>query len=136
MNETESLLEEVINRKSVVKFAQLLNFLQDKWLYFYVIENNFNENNKNPVYIHTSDKDNPVHILTIKTEESNTGVLYTNKQKAIDSVESSCKIGQMKGVNALEMFTEIQDIDSIAIQGNCGNIQMNKAELMKLIKNA
>jgi len=136
MREIESLLEEVINSNSVEKFTKLLNYLLDKWLYFYIISNEINESIENVVYIFNIDKENPVNIPTIKTKDSNSGVLYTNKQKAIDSVEMPCKIGQMKGIKAFEMFSEIKEIDTITIQGNCGNIQMNKVELIKLLENA
>ncbi|MFW2372564.1 MAG: hypothetical protein ACN4GM_05530 [Gammaproteobacteria bacterium] len=135
MKEIESLLEEVINSNSVIKFNQLLQYLFNKWLYFFVIDSNINDNVKNVIYIHLADNENPINIPTIKTNDSNIGVLYTNKQKAIDSVEIPCKIGQLKGIKAFEMFSEIKEIDTIAIQGHCGNIQISKVEIMRLLKN-
>ena len=136
MKEIESLFEDVVNSNSVTKFTQLLELLLNKWLYFYVLDSNIKDNDKSIIYIHSVTNENPVNIPIIKSTESNSGVLYTNKKIAIDSVEMKCKIGQMKGKDAFQMFYEIKEIDSIAIQGNCGNIKMSKVELMKLLKNA
>jgi len=138
MKDLDILINDIIENNTEEKIGLLVSSSFGNWLYFYIMEEekHLKSNSENVVVIISVDKENPVNIPIIKNKNESVGVLYTSKEKAINSAEFKCRIGKMKGINALQMFSELNDINIICIQGSKGYVQIKKETIMKLIKNA
>lgn len=138
MKDLDSIINDIIVNNTDEKITHLVSCASENWLYFYIMEEekHLKSNSENVVEIISVDKENPVNIPIIKNTNESVGVLYTSKEKAINSIELKCKIGKMKGLKALQMFSELNGINIICIQGSKGYVQIKKETVVKLIKNA
>jgi hypothetical protein len=138
MKDLEIIINDIIESNAEDKIDLLVSSSFENWLYFYIMEEgkHLKSNSDNVVVILSIDKENPVNIPFIKNKNESIGVLYASKEKAINSVEFKCKLGKMKGLKALQMFSELNDINIISIQGNKGYVLIKKETILKLIKNA
>ena len=90
---------------------------------------------ENVVSIITTGKDNPISILLIKDSQGGLGVLYFTQELAVESAEFNCKVGKMKGRNALAMFKDLAGFDAVAIQStNEYNVRIPIPEIERVLE--
>jgi len=135
--EIEKLLKEIVESYDQRKVDILFESLLDQWLYFFFNEQNYKDTRPgkgNIEVVLLINKENPIDVPLIENENGKNGVLYTNLELAKKSAEFKCKIGKMKGKNALDLFYIIKGSDGVYIQGNYGNILAIKRDLKKFQK--
>lgn len=106
--------------------------LLDHWVYFYFHETNGKDTEPGKgnvdVVIFTG-KDNPINIPIVENELGRNGVIYTNSNLAVRLAKFDCKVGKMRGANAIEMFYATKDFGGLYIQADHGHIHLNKAKV-------
>jgi hypothetical protein len=132
--EAEEILDRLLREDDDKEIDYLLTVLKKCWVYFFYNEANVDtppgEGNIEKILF--IDKENPIIIPMIKNENGCNGVLYTSSDLAKRCAEFSCKIGKMKGQDAFKMFYGIREVDSVAIQGDCGHVTPSRKEFAKL----
>ena len=132
----DNLMKDIIDgeeNKIDIFFESIL----DCWLYFFFNEKNGKDTKPgkgNVEVVLFTGKDNPILVPLVENEKGRNAILYTNSELAQRSVEFNCKIGKMKGRNALKMFHELTNVDSVFIQGNYGYIHPTRKELANMVK--
>ena len=114
---TEKTLEIILETGKVTTLVSLCNFLKDKWVYFYVINDGSFINGAGIEEIVNISKERPINIPTVLENDLHNAVIYINKSTAINSLKPEYRLGQMKGEKAFSMFSEIETITGIILQG-------------------
>lgn len=130
------LFEEAVSENDSRKLEEFLELLMNEWVYFFLFEadgKNTPASSGNVERIISTGKDNPINIPAINDENGNNGVLYTNRELAVNSAEFTCKVGKMKGVKAFEMFLGVSSIDAVYVQSNNCNVHIPKNEIERLV---
>lgn len=133
----EKLFEEAVEEDNHEKLEEFIWHLMDHWVYFFMIESEGNEypvSSGNIVRTISVSKKNLARVPTIKTEDGIHGVLYTNRDLAINSAEFRCKVGKMKGVKAFQMFYGMPGIDAIYVQCNTCNVRLPREKINYFIE--
>ena len=78
-------------------------------------------------------KKNLARVPTIKTEDGIHGVLYTNRDLAINSAEFRCKVGKMKGESVSNVLWHA-GIDAIYVQCNTCNVRLPREKINYFIE--
>ena len=134
----ESLFEEAIKKDDFVKLEKSIKLVLDEWLYFFMWEKEGKDtpvSTENVVSVISVGKDNPISIPLIKDDQGGLGVLYFTQELAVKSAEFNCKVGKMKGRNALAMFKGMAGVDSVAIQStNEYHVRMPLQEIERVLK--
>ncbi len=132
----EILFKEIIEGDSSEISNQFFDAILDHWLYFYFHEKPGSDTKPgkgNVDVVLFTGKDNPITIPMVENELGCNGVAYTNSDLSLRSAEFECKVGKMRGVNALKMFYGIPSLDGIYIQGDYGHIHLNKEKIAELV---
>ena len=135
----DKVIEEIAEKYDQQKVDKLFSYLLNQWIYFFYLERDGEDAKPcqgNVEVILKVDKENPIDIPYVETDEGNFGVLYTNAKLSKKLAEFKCKIGKMKGKNAFSMFSGIEKLDGVCIQGNTAHIMPTKKQLAKWCKNA
>jgi len=134
----ESIFEEAIEKDDRDRLEKSIELVLNEWLYFFMWEKpgkNTPVSSKNIVSIITTGKDNPISIPLIKDSQGGLGVLYFTQELAVKSAEFNCKVGKMKGREALAMFKGLAGVDAVAIQStNEYNVRMPIPEIERVLK--
>jgi len=134
----ENLLAEIIDEYDQEKIDTLFSDISDEWIYFFFFETNDKDTppgKGNVTQIIYVDIDYPINIPMIENSEGCYGVIYTNRELAISFAEFQCKIGKLKGINAFELFLDIEKLDGVYIQGEAGNILPKREYLENYVAN-
>ena len=115
--DTEQALEIISETGKVNTLISLCNFLKDRWVYFYVIDDGSFVNGIGVEEIINISKERPVNIPTVLENDLHNAVIYINKSTAINSLKPEYRLGKMKGKKAFSMFSEIKSITGIILQG-------------------
>ncbi|MGO0309075.1 hypothetical protein ACTL6P_21240 [Endozoicomonas acroporae] len=114
--DTEQTLENITATNSISALRSLCQFLRDKWVYFYVIDDgSFVDGEGIEELVFT--KKRPVNIPSVYVNDLHNAVLYIHKSTAIDRIQPEYRIGQMKGDKAYKMFLGVKSITGMIIQG-------------------
>uniref|UniRef100_UPI0013D8B65B hypothetical protein n=1 Tax=Endozoicomonas acroporae TaxID=1701104 RepID=UPI0013D8B65B len=95
--DTEQTLEIISATNSVSTLRSLCQFLQDKWVYFYVIDDGSFVDGVGIEELVFTSKKRPVNIPTVYVNDLHNAVLYIHKSTAIERIKPEYRIGQMKG---------------------------------------
>ena len=130
----EKLIEDVIesDKNETLFFEVLL----DHWVYFYFHETNGKDTKpgkENVDVVIITDKDNPVNLPMVENELGRNGVIYTNSDLAVRLAEFDCKIGKMRGLNAIKMLYATRSFGGLYIQADYGHIYLNKTKVAEVI---
>lgn len=115
--DTEQTLEMISETNSASTLRSLCQFLQDKWVYFYVIDDGSFVDAEGIEELVFASKKRPVNIPTVYVNDLHNGVLYIHKATAIDRIQPEYRIGRMKGDKAYQMFLGEQSFTGMIIQG-------------------
>ena len=135
----EKLIESILKHDSFENESQLFDVLLDSWVYFYFHETNGNDttpgrdNVEAVIFIGT---DNPINLPMVDNGSGRNGVIYTNLELAIRLTSFNCKIGKMRGINAIKMHNEIKGFGGLYIQADYGQIHLNKAKVTEMLRGA
>ncbi len=116
--DTEQTLEIISATNSVSTLRSLCQFLQDKWVYFYVIDDGSFVDAVGIEELVFTSKKRPVNIPTVYVNDLHNAVLYIHKSTAIERIKPEYRIGQMKGDKAYKMFLGEESITGMIIQGH------------------
>lgn len=114
---TEQALEIISETGKVNTLISLCDFLKDKWVYFYVIDDDSFVNGIGIEEIVNTSKERPINIPTVIENDLHNAVIYINKSTAIKSLKPEYRLGKMKGEKAFSMFSELKTITGIILQG-------------------
>ena len=135
MVDIEKLLEEIIDDDVNERLDELLAAISDRWVYFFFNESgdaDTRPSHGNVEVVLFTTKDNPILVPLVENRRGCNGVIYTNLELAIRSAEFDCKIAKMRGRNAFRFFSDIQDLDSVYIQGDYGNVRPSNKQFSHL----
>jgi len=132
----EKLFEKVIESNDEDIVTDFFEALLDSWVYFYFHETGGKDTKPGKgnvdVVIFTG-KDNPINVPMVGDESGRNGVIYTNSDLALRMAEFDCKIGKMRGLNAIQMLSATIDFGGLYIQGDYGQIHLNKTKVAEVI---
>ena len=114
---TEKTLEIISESGQVSALISLCDYLKDKWIYFYVIDDGSFINGVGIEEIVNTSKTRPINIPTVLENDLHNAVIYLNKSTAINSLKPEYRLGKMKGEKAFSMLTEIKTITGLILQG-------------------
>ena len=115
--DTEKALAVISETASTTTLRSLCEFLRDKWVYCYVIDDgDFVEGLGVKEMVFTS-RDRPINIPTVNENGLHNAVLYIHESTAIKRIKPEYRVGQMKGDKAYKMFLGVKSITGMIIQG-------------------
>jgi hypothetical protein len=130
----EKLIEDVI--ESDKNEAEFFDMLLENWVYFYFHETNGRDtkpSKENVDVVIFTGKDNPINLPMVENELGRNGVIYTNSDLALRVAEFSCKVGKMRGLNAIKMLYATKDFGGLYIQAEYGHIYLNKKKVTEVM---
>jgi hypothetical protein len=130
----EKLIEDVIesDKNETLFFEVLL----EHWVYFYFHETNGKDTKpgkENVDVVIFTGKDNTVNLPMVENELGRNGVIYTNSDLAVRLAEFGCKVGKMRGLNAIKMLSATKDFGGLYIQADYGHIHLNKTKVAEVM---
>ena len=132
----EKLIGNIVDSDSNQVEDYFFEVLSEHWVYFYFNEASGNDTkpgNGNVDVVVFPGKDNPINLPMVENELGQNGVIYTSLDLALRLSKIECKIGKMKGKNALKMLYELEGFGGLYIQADSGFIYLNKAQLAKVV---
>ena len=131
----EKLMEEVIDGNDDELLESFYEALLDHWVYFHFnehLDRDTKPGQGNVEVVLFVDRDNPIHLPLVENEHGLHGVVFTNSDLAIHLAEFNCKVGKMRGKNAFRLFSDIENLSSVYIQGNYGKLRPSNVEFANL----
>lgn len=132
----EALFDESIASDDNEKLEKSVQLTLDEWVYFFMFERdgrNTPVSTKGIEYIVPTGKEYPINIPLVKDSNGVNGVIYFTLEFAIKSAEFNCKIGKMKGNNALKMFLRLSDLDAVYLQSSNYHVRISKPEMRRFL---
>jgi len=130
----EKLIEDVIesDKNETLFFEVLLEY----WVYFYFHETNGKDTKpgkENVDVVIFTGKDNTVNLPMVENELGRNGVIYTNSDLAVRLAKFGCKVGKMRGLNAIKMLSATKGFGGLYIQADYGHIHLNKTKVAEVM---
>nr|MDT0251679.1 hypothetical protein [Endozoicomonas sp.] len=114
--DTEKTLDIISETRSLNTLHSLCEFLSDKWVYFYVMDDGSFVNAVGVPEIVNPGGD-PINMPTVYQNDLNHAVIYLNKSTALSGLKPEYRLGQMKGKKAFAMFIKAPSVTGIIFQG-------------------